>query len=43
MPSIRDSTILVIGGCSGISYGVAEKALAEYAKVHIASSNVSRV
>jgi NAD(P)-dependent dehydrogenase (short-subunit alcohol dehydrogenase family) len=43
MPSIRDSTILVICGSSGIGYGVAKKALAEHAKVHIASSNVSRV
>lgn len=43
MPSIKDSTVLVIGGSSGIGYGVAEKALAEHAKVHIASSNASRV
>lgn len=43
MPSIKDSTILVIGGSSGIGYGVAEKCLAEGAKVHIASSNASRV
>lgn len=43
MPSIANSTILVIGGSSGIGYGVAEKALAEYAKVHIASSSASRV
>ncbi|KAJ5127792.1 short-chain dehydrogenase [Penicillium atrosanguineum] len=43
MPSIKNSTVLVIGGSSGIGYGVAEKALAEHAKVHIASSNASRV
>jgi NAD(P)-dependent dehydrogenase (short-subunit alcohol dehydrogenase family) len=43
MPSIENSTILIIGGSSGIGYGVAEKALAERAKVYIASSNASRV
>ncbi|RHZ62472.1 uncharacterized protein CDV56_108509 [Aspergillus thermomutatus] len=43
MPSIQDSTILIIGGSSGIGYGVAEKCLTEGARVHIASSNKSRV
>ncbi|GFF58252.1 uncharacterized oxidoreductase YkvO [Aspergillus udagawae] len=43
MPSIQDSTILIIGGSSGIGYGVAEKCLTEGARVHIASSNESRV
>lgn len=43
MPTIRDSTILVIGGSSGIGYGVAEKCLSEGARVHIASSSQTRV
>jgi NAD(P)-dependent dehydrogenase (short-subunit alcohol dehydrogenase family) len=43
MPSIQDSTILIIGCSSGIGYGVAEKCLTEGARVHIASSNESRV
>ncbi|KAL4893067.1 hypothetical protein BDV59DRAFT_193271 [Aspergillus ambiguus] len=43
MPSIKGMTILVIGGSSGIGYGVAEKSLSEGAIVHIASSNPSRV
>ncbi|GCB21380.1 uncharacterized oxidoreductase YkvO [Aspergillus awamori] len=43
MPSIKECTVLVIGGSSGIGYGVAEKCLLEGAKVHIASSNASRV
>ncbi|OJJ67036.1 hypothetical protein ASPBRDRAFT_34764 [Aspergillus brasiliensis CBS 101740] len=43
MPSIKDCTVLVIGGSSGIGYGVAEKCLSEGANVHIASSNASRV
>jgi NAD(P)-dependent dehydrogenase (short-subunit alcohol dehydrogenase family) len=43
MSPIENTTILVIGGSSGIGYGVAEKALAERAAVHIASSNASRV
>lgn len=43
MAPIKDTTVLVIGGTSGIGYGVARKCLAEGAIVHIASSNVSRV
>ncbi|KAH6867859.1 short-chain dehydrogenase [Thelonectria olida] len=43
MPSIRNKSVLVIGGSSGIGYGVAERALAEGAKVCIASSNAARV
>ncbi|GAA93114.1 short-chain dehydrogenase [Aspergillus luchuensis IFO 4308] len=43
MPSIKECKVLVIGGSSGIGYGVAEKCLLEGAKVHIASSNASRV
>ena len=43
MPSIENSTVLVIGGSSGIGYGVAQKALAERSVVHIASSNAVRV
>ncbi|KAI7972835.1 hypothetical protein EIK77_000722 [Talaromyces pinophilus] len=43
MPTIRDATILIIGGSSGIGYGVAEKCLSEGARVHIASSSQSRV
>ncbi|KAJ5860306.1 uncharacterized protein N7529_007616 [Penicillium soppii] len=43
MPSIANKSVLVIGGSSGIGYAVAEKCLAEGAKVHIASSSPSRV
>ncbi|PKX88874.1 NAD(P)-binding protein [Aspergillus novofumigatus IBT 16806] len=41
MPSIKGSTVLVIGGSSGIGYGVAEKCLLEGAIIYIASSNAS--
>ncbi|KAE8337784.1 hypothetical protein BDV24DRAFT_139213 [Aspergillus arachidicola] len=43
MPPIQGSTVLIIGGSSGIGYGVAKKCLTEGAIVHIASSNESRV
>ncbi|KAF3395902.1 putative oxidoreductase YkvO [Penicillium rolfsii] len=43
MPSIANKSVLVIGGSSGIGYAVAERCLAEGAKVHIASSSASRV
>ncbi|KAH7255167.1 short-chain dehydrogenase [Fusarium redolens] len=43
MPPIRDQTILVIGGSSGIGYGVADRCLAEGAKVIIASSNLPHI
>lgn len=43
MPSISSQTILVIGGSSGIGFGVAKLALAEGMRVAIASSNAERV
>ncbi|KNB06428.1 hypothetical protein FOXG_07141 [Fusarium oxysporum f. sp. lycopersici 4287] len=43
MPPIRDQTILVIGGSSGIGYRVADRCLAEGAKVIIASSNLPHI
>ncbi|PYH42830.1 oxidoreductase, short chain dehydrogenase/reductase family [Aspergillus saccharolyticus JOP 1030-1] len=43
MPSIQGSTVLIIGGSSGIGYGVAAKCIAEGARVHIASSNEFKV
>ncbi|SPQ17715.1 05404047-edc2-4d85-87e7-47175a46504c [Thermothielavioides terrestris] len=43
MPPIRNKSVLVIGGSSGIGYAVADGALAEGARVRIASSNASRV
>lgn len=43
MSTINDTTILIIGGSSGIGYAVAEKTLASNANVHIASSNFSRI
>ncbi|KAL4979888.1 hypothetical protein BDW66DRAFT_126308 [Aspergillus desertorum] len=43
MAPIKNTTVLIIGGSSGIGLGVAEKCLDEGANVHIASSNASRV
>ncbi|KAH7231225.1 uncharacterized protein BKA55DRAFT_714082, partial [Fusarium redolens] len=43
IPAIKNTSVLVIGGSSGIGYGVANKALAEGARVHIVSSNPSRL
>ncbi|EYE91745.1 oxidoreductase, short chain dehydrogenase/reductase family [Aspergillus ruber CBS 135680] len=43
MAPIKETNILVVGGTSGIGYGVARRCLVEGANVHIASSNVSRV
>lgn len=43
MSALQNKTVLVIGGSSGIGFGVAEKALLEGARVHIASSSASRV
>ncbi|KAL1616840.1 hypothetical protein SLS56_011272 [Neofusicoccum ribis] len=43
MSVIKNESVLVIGGSSGIGYGVADRALAEGAKVCIASSNASRI
>ncbi|KAK7408868.1 hypothetical protein QQX98_008929 [Neonectria punicea] len=43
MSAIENKSILVIGGLSGIGYGFADRALAEGARLHIASSNASRV
>lgn len=40
---LSNTTILIIGGSSGIGLGVAEKCLSSGAKVHIASSNPVRV
>ncbi len=41
--SLEDQSVLVIGGSSGIGYGVAEAALREGARVTIASSNPDRI
>ncbi|KEY83898.1 oxidoreductase short chain dehydrogenase/reductase [Aspergillus fumigatus] len=43
MPSIKNSTIVIFGGSSGIGYGVADKCLSEGAVVHISSSNPTRI
>lgn len=43
MPPIKNNTVLVIGGSSGIGYGVAQLCLSEGASVHIASSNPTRI
>ncbi|PKX91197.1 oxidoreductase, short chain dehydrogenase/reductase family [Aspergillus novofumigatus IBT 16806] len=43
MPSIKNSTVVIFGGSSGIGYGVADKCLSEGAIVHISSSNASRI
>ncbi|QGA18960.1 hypothetical protein EYB26_006645 [Talaromyces marneffei] len=43
MPPISGQTLLVIGGSSGIGFGVATLALAEGMRVAIASSNPERV
>ncbi|KAI7971888.1 hypothetical protein EIK77_007487 [Talaromyces pinophilus] len=43
MPSISGQTLLVIGGTSGIGFGVAKLALSEGMRVAIASSNPERV
>ncbi|KAL4903567.1 hypothetical protein BDW74DRAFT_155767 [Aspergillus multicolor] len=43
MAPIRNTTVLIIGGSSGIGLGVAEKCLQEGATVHIASSSSTRV
>lgn len=43
MASLAGSRVLVIGGTSGIGLGVARAALAEGAKVTVASSNQARV
>lgn len=43
MPSISGQTVLIIGGSSGIGFGVAKLALAEGMRVAIASSNPERV
>ncbi|KAL1859868.1 hypothetical protein Plec18167_006340 [Paecilomyces lecythidis] len=43
MPSITGSKIVIIGGSSGIGFGVAKRSLEEGARVIIASSNPTRV
>jgi len=43
LPSLKNQRIAIIGGSSGIGYGVAECALAEGAQVVIASSNPANV
>ena len=43
IPTLRDQHIVVIGGSSGIGLAVAECALAEGAKVTIASSGADTV
>jgi NAD(P)-dependent dehydrogenase (short-subunit alcohol dehydrogenase family) len=43
LPSLKDQRIAIIGGSSGIGYGVAECALAEGAQVIIGSSNPANV
>ncbi|KAF4220098.1 hypothetical protein CNMCM5878_002128 [Aspergillus fumigatiaffinis] len=43
MPSIKNSTVVIFGGSSGIGYGVADKCLSEGAIVHISSSNATRI
>jgi NAD(P)-dependent dehydrogenase (short-subunit alcohol dehydrogenase family) len=40
--SLKDARVLVIGGGSGIGYAVAEGALAEGAKVMVATSSAER-
>uniref|UniRef100_A0A060T404 ARAD1C40722p n=1 Tax=Blastobotrys adeninivorans TaxID=409370 RepID=A0A060T404_BLAAD len=43
MPSIRGHKVIIIGGSSGIGYGVAQKAVEEGAEVIVASSNIDKV
>src|ERR1700677_1240222 len=43
LPSLNGQRIAIIGGSSGIGYAVAECALAEGARVVIASSNAANV
>ncbi|KAF7122884.1 hypothetical protein CNMCM5793_000994 [Aspergillus hiratsukae] len=43
MAPIKNTTIVIFGGTSGIGYGVADKCLSEGAIVHISSSNSSRI
>ncbi|KAL4932434.1 oxidoreductase, short chain dehydrogenase/reductase family [Aspergillus undulatus] len=43
MPPIKGSTVVIIGGSSGIGYAVAAACLENGAKVHIASSNSTRL
>ncbi|KAL4961626.1 oxidoreductase, short chain dehydrogenase/reductase family [Aspergillus stella-maris] len=43
MPPIKDSTVLIIGGSSGIGLAVASLCVEAGAKVHIASSNPTRL
>lgn len=43
MPSIKGQSVLVIGGSSGIGFGVAQLALEQGVRVAIASSNPARI
>ncbi|KAJ9254564.1 hypothetical protein DTO195F2_6549 [Paecilomyces variotii] len=43
MPSIAGSKVLILGGSSGIGFGVGKHSLAEGARVFISSSNPTRV
>jgi NAD(P)-dependent dehydrogenase (short-subunit alcohol dehydrogenase family) len=43
MPSIKDQSVLIIGGSSGIGFAVAQQALEQGAHVSIASSNPERI
>ena len=43
MPSIKDQSILIIGGSSGIGFAVAQLALEQGCRVAIASSNPTRI
>jgi NAD(P)-dependent dehydrogenase (short-subunit alcohol dehydrogenase family) len=43
MPSIANQSILILGGSSGLGYGVAQLALAQNMHIFISSSNPTRV
>ena len=43
MPSIKDQSILIIGGTSGIGFAAAQLALEQGARIAVASSNPTRI